>query len=523
MPVTVTYPGVYIEEVPSGVRTITGVATSITAFVGRALRGPTDVPRLVQSFAEFQRTYGGMWAESTMTYAVHQYFLNGGRDALICRVHNGAAAATLTLPANFDLVAASEGEWGEALRARVDHDTRPDEPGETPGMLFNLSIKDTATGTVERFLNVSAEAGHRRYVTDVLEEESNLVRIKGGTVIAARPAADGAPPAGADPLEDNASSTAFQADGSDGNPLSDGDVSNAAALEAGRKGLWMLEHADLFNLLVIPPLRPDLDVGQATWDAAAAYAKRRRALLIVDPPTAWDEAADVTPANVDAVIPQNDNMTNAALYFPRIRAADPLRENRLATFAPSGAVAGVYARTDAARRVWKAPAGLDAGLVGVAALTVNLTDGENGQLNPRAVNCLRAFPEFGRVVWGARTRRGTDALASEWKYIPVRRMALFIEESLYRGTQWTVFEPNDAPLWGQIRLNVGAFMQNLFRQGAFQGKSPAEAYFVKCDEETTTQNDINLGIVNVHVGFAPLKPAEFVVIRIQQMAGQVEA
>jgi phage tail sheath protein FI len=523
MPVTLTYPGVYIEEVPSGVRTITGVATSITAFIGRARRGPTDRPRLVQSFAEFDRVYGGLWTDSLMSYAVQQYFLNGGRDALICRVHNAAAAATLTLPAGFNLVAASEGDWGERLRARVDHDTRPLEAGEGANTLFNLAVKDTATGTVERFLNVSTDVNHRRYVTRVLELESNLIRIAPpGTVPAARPAAHGAPPAGADPLEDNASSTAFNADGSDGNPLANTDISNPA-LEAQRRGLWMLEHADLFNLLCIPPLRSDLDPDQTTWDAAAAYSRRRRAMVIVDPPAAWDEPADITPVALGALISQGDDLINAALYFPRIRAADPLRENRLSTFAPGGAVAGIYARTDAQRGVWKAPAGLDASLSGVAELTAVLTDGENGQLNPRGINCLRSFPGSGRVVWGARTLRGSDQLASEWKYVPVRRTALFIEESLYRGTQWVVFEPNDEPLWAQIRLNVGAFMQNLFRQGAFQGRSPREAYFVKCDRETTTQNDINLGIVNIHVGFAPLKPAEFVVIKIQQMAGQVEA
>ena len=155
-------------------------------------------------------------------------------------------------------------------------------------------------------------------------------------------------------------------------------------------------------------------------------------------------------------------------------------------------------------------------------LTVKLTDGENGQLNPLAVNCLRSFPVVGRLVWGARTLRGADQLASEWKYLPVRRTALFLEESLFRGSQWVVFEPNDEPLWAQIRLNLGAFMQNLFRQGAFQGRSPREAYFVKCDRETTTQNDIDLGIVNIVVGFAPLKPAEFVVIKLQQIAGQVQ-
>jgi hypothetical protein len=158
----------------------------------------------------------------------------------------------------------------------------------------------------------------------------------------------------------------------------------------------------------------------------------------------------------------------------------------------------------------------------VRELSVKLTDGEHGQLNPLGVNCLRTFPVIGHVVWGARTLEGADRLTSEWKYVPVRRIALFIEESLYRSTQFAVFEPNDEPLWAQIRLNVGAFMQTLFRQGAFQGRTPREAYFVKCDKETTTQNDINLGIVNILVGFAPLKPAEFVIIKIQQMAGQIQ-
>jgi phage tail sheath protein FI len=185
-------------------------------------------------------------------------------------------------------------------------------------------------------------------------------------------------------------------------------------------------------------------------------------------------------------------------------------------------MAGLYARTDANRGVWKAPAGTEASLTGVIGPSVPLTDKENGVLNPHAVNCIRAFQVYGTVAWGARTLQGDDERGSEWKYIPVRRTALFIEESLYRGLKWVVFEPNDEPLWAQIRLNVGAFMHNLFRQGAFQGKTPQEAYFVKCDKETTTQNDINLGIVNIIVGFAPLKPAEFVIIHIQQIAGQIE-
>jgi phage tail sheath protein FI len=191
-------------------------------------------------------------------------------------------------------------------------------------------------------------------------------------------------------------------------------------------------------------------------------------------------------------------------------------------FVPCGLIAGAMARTDRTRGIWKAPAGLDASLNGILGLQVNLTDDENGQLNPLAINCLRSFPVSGRVIWGARTMRGADQLSDEYKYIPVRRLVMYIEESLYRGTQWVVFEPNDEPLWSQIRLNVGAFMHSLFRQGAFQGKSPNEAYFVKCDKETTTQDDINKGIVNILVGFSPLKPAEFVVIKIQQMAGQIQ-
>ena len=250
------------------------------------------------------------------------------------------------------------------------------------------------------------------------------------------------------------------------------------------------------------------------------FCRERRAFLIAD----CDQGANFAGLQNG---PNNtltgDNGINAAFYFPWIRAPDPLRENRNEEYPPCGFVAGLYAKTDSNRGVWKAPAGTDASLVGASGLRTVLTDLENGTLNVHAVNCLRNFRTYGNVVWGARTLRGSNDVGSEWKYVPVRRTALFIEESLYRGTQWVVFEPNDEPLWAQIRLNVGAFMQDLFRQGAFQGKTPRDAYFVKCDGQTTTQSDINLGIVNIQVGFAPLKPAEFVVIRIQQIAGQIQA
>lgn len=518
MPAALTYPGVYIEEIPSGVRTITGVATSITAFVGAAQRGSLDTPTRVQSFAEFERAFGGLWRDSPLTYAVNQFFQNGGTDALIVRVVNSGAAATGAAD-TLNLIAASPGEWGEKLRVRVDHATRPQIGNEE---LFNLTVRDTGTSATERFLNVSVLPGHARFVGQVLEQESKLVRLV-APAPAARPSATPNASAGIDPMTVTPGSLAFNADGDDGATITDTQVSGPG-LELAKAGIWALEKADLFNLLCIPPFSFDGDIGAQTRTAAANYCRERRSLYIVDPLIAWDEPADIISgaSSLDSAVWGLERSENVAIYFPRLRSPDPLQEGRLAEFVPSGAVAGVYSRTDSQRGIWKAPAGIEATLSGVSELTVKLTDGENGQLNPLGVNCLRAFPEIGRVVWGARTLRGADSLASEWKYVPVRRTALFIEESLFRGTQWVVFEPNDEPLWAQIRLNIGAFMQNLFRQGAFQGRSPREAYFVKCDRETTTQNDIDLGIVNIIVGFAPLKPAEFVVIKLQQIAGQIE-
>ncbi|HMO59508.1 MAG TPA: phage tail sheath subtilisin-like domain-containing protein [Roseiflexaceae bacterium] len=526
MPVTPTYPGVYIEEVPSGVRTIIGVATSITAFVGRARRGPLNEPVRIQSMGEYERTFGSLWDASMMGYAVQHYFLNGGGDALIVRVAhtadaapgNNAAAATMALAGAdgpLNLIAANPGTWGNQLRARIDHDTRPLDPGEAATSLFNLTLRDMGTATSEAFRNLSTNPAHARFVTRVLAEESTLVRVS-GAVSATRPTNHADPPAGQDPFTTAGAHVVANTNGQDGIAINDNDLLGS---EASQTGIYALERADLFNLLCLPPLTRELDVSAAVVLAPAlTYCKRRRAVLLVDAPRNWTVSSATT--GVDAL---NLRDENAAIYFPRVRMPDPLRENRLEEFAPCGVVAGVIARTDAERGVWKAPAGQEATVRGVREISIRLTDGENGRLNPLGINCLRVFPAAGQVVWGARTLAGADRLASEWKYLPVRRLALFIEETLYRSLQWVVFEPNDEPLWSQIRLNVGAFMQNLFRQGAFQGRSPREAYLVKCDGETTTQTDINMGVVNIVVGFAPLKPAEFVIIKIQQLAGQIEA
>ena len=530
MPVQTTYPGVYIEEIPSGVRTITGVATSITAFIGRALKGLTDEPIVINSFSDYERQFGGLWVDSTMSYSVQDFYLNRGSQAIIVRIQNGALTAEIPLPAAsppgsfVTLLANSPGKWANILRASVDYNTQ--DPTALPGspiiitqVSFNLIIyeNNAETGTdekVEEYLNVSMDPTSSRYLPRVLEQNSTRVNVKkggSGNWPTSIPSVTGSTKVGPSPQ------------GSDGNELTPAEYNGSQTLKTG---IFALKKADLFNLLCIPPPTRVSNTSSSVYSNAVKLCVDSRAMLIVDPPADWgssiDQAVSKPISQLSSLGVSGTDARNAALYYPLVKKMDPLRENQIDTFVPCGIIAGVMAKTDTTRGVWKSPAGIDAAMSGVQSLQVNLTDAENGQLNPLGINCLRSFPISGRVVWGARTLRGADQLADDYKYVAVRRTALFIEETLYRGTQWVVFEPNDEPLWSQIRLNIGAFMHNLFRQGAFQGKSPKEAYQVKCDSETTTQNDINLGIVNIIVGFAPLKPAEFVIIKIQQLAGQIE-
>jgi phage tail sheath protein FI len=535
MPVALSYPGVYLQELPSGVRTITGVATSIAAFVGGTARGPVNTPVTITSYADFERIFGGLWVNSRLGYAVRDFYQNGGTTAIIVRVvhstdadpSKNAAKAAIPLPGGPPtLLAANEGSWGNALHAVVDNQVSADmatQFGLAKGDLFNLSVRDFNTGVTEVYRNLTVKDSPRR-IDRVLPVESTLVQSTGA--LTAVPTPNNPPAQGKTIWTDpNANTAATANSGIDGGALVENDFAGQN-FDANKQGLYALRNASLFNILCIPPYNANGDVETDLIGKAAAFCEERRAMLLVDPPSAWTSvAAALTAATGSGGLQQalGTNSKNAAVFFPRIMEADPLHNNNQDVFVPSGAVAGIFARTDAQRGVWKAPAGIDATLSGVSQLAVTMTDLENGELNPVGINCLRSFPAAGRVVWGARTLQGDDSLASQWKYIPIRRLALFIEESLFRGTQWVVFEPNDAPLWAQIRLNVGAFMQTLFRQGAFQGSSPQQAYFVKCDSETTTPTDQNNGIVNIVVGFAPLKPAEFVVIMIQQMAGQTAA
>lgn len=643
MPITPTYPGVYIEEIPSGVRTIAGVATSVAAFVDYFPRGPMNQAIEIFSYSDFERTFGGLDLNSEASYAIQQFFLNGGTDAFVVRVAstdgaNAPAKAQLVLqdgiPGSLALTAAaaSEGTWGNNLRLGVswpdtsNFDLTVTEADPVTGaavrqetfrglstttaaavvnqssQLVTLSIpvsdRPLPTGTVSSdidvstfslpanslinvtlaaltFPNVSLGAGGFKSLEEAAGRLQSAIRGANPTSLAwsqatarvvpgsdlahqrlqvmAGPAVPGAIVTFGNGSSGTAADTLMLTTGitgvtanvalysptaavpssaqGTGIPGADGVQPDEPALIGSQAvdpptGMYALDKISLFNILCLPrvarldgdnafkPVEVDTAISKAT-----AYCDSRRAFLILDTPTDVNNLPQVkTWLTTNASLRDK----NVAFYFPRVEIADPLNAFRPRSFGASGTIAGLYARTDAGRGVWKAPAGTEAVLRGVQALDYTMTDAENGALNPLAINCLRNFPVYGNICWGARTLDGSDQQASDWKYIPVRRLALFLEESLYRGTQWVVFEPNDEPLWSQIRLNVGAFMHDLFRQGAFQGSSPREAYLVKCDKETTTQNDIDLGIVNIVVGFAPLKPAEFVILKIQQLSAQIQ-
>jgi uncharacterized protein len=536
MPATLTYPGIYVEEVASGVRTISGVSTADTAFVDVFASGPMNDAQRITSFADFERVFGGLDDLSEASYAIQQYYLNGGQIAWVVRVPGGdPQTATLDLGAAFGsapaegltLSAANPGSWGNDLDGAAVAVRMPDDSIATDR--FNLVVRKVRQGpggkvevlATEVFRNLNMTVGDRNYARTVVNDQSQLVRVTsvglGALPTAATPNDTGDGPADVSAFQPFTGGTPGTAP--TGNDL----VGDPDA----KTGIYALDRIApfVFNLLCIPAaanLTTDRDPTpmSGVLTAAEAYCDAKRAFFIMDIPVLVETAAQMGQylKDLEGLTLRSDH---AAVYFPRLKMQDTLQDGRLRNVGGSGTMAGVFARTDTNRGVWKAPAGTDAVLRN-AQLAVRLDDLENGGLNPLGVNVLRNFPVFGNISWGARTLNGADQQASEWKYIPVRRTALYIEESLYQGLKWVVFEPNDEPLWAQIRMNAGAFMNNLFRQGAFQGNTPAKAYFVKCDSETTTQNDIDRGVVNILVGFAPLKPAEFVVIRIQQMAGQIE-
>lgn len=682
MSTTYTYPGVYIEELPSGQNTITGVATSIAAFIGWTNQGPVGEAVMVESWLEYESLFGGLISGVYLGYAVYQFFQNGGSQAYIVRLYNTSTAKeTAATINNLPVEASNPGSWGNNIAVAISNIN-------AAANTFNLQVfvlgGNGNLSLVESYTNLSISSSSSQYAVTVINNQSNYIQIPSGSSLSL-PSPTGAYyaitgavtggsafAAGATVTQANTGATAtlllplavgssgpmlitgltggapdatdnWTAGGATFKPTSVPTVSMAlipgtvtsgtfaagatvtqtqpggsntstayliGASPAGATGIattafvlvagfegaapnsfstWVgAASTDVFTPSASPvptsaiplvlgtsltlgvtdtPLQPAGDTvfvqqllgptspsqpmtgyqllanvlpmfdllcvpGHAnagTIGQLQEFCATYRAFLIVDSPL-LNQILSATDLNkiASAGGPIDENWipltsgqytSNAAYYFPWVSALDPL-SGQFALFPPSGFVAGNYAFTDSTRGVWKSPAGIDADLNTSTGLQYVMTDQQNGQLNPIAVNCLRQFPTFGNVVWGARTMAGADALGSQWKYLAIRRLALYIESSLYQGTQWAVFEPNAEPLWGQVRLSIGTFMQGLFLQGAFAGTSPQTAYFVKCDADNNPDSSVALGILNITVGFAPLYPAEFVVIQIQQMINQ---
>ncbi len=517
-----SYPGMVLPSI--GAPSISGAPTSAAAFVGWAPKGSTTAATLVSSPLDFANQYGGLTHNATapnyLGYAVSQFFENGGAQAYVVRLTWDGTLATPGSPApavaatasvlaggTLKLFARSPGQWANGVQIRV---VLP--PGLATG--FTVEVLDATSSVVESFAGLSIEAASPRYVVTTINAGSQYVTF-------VDPAHSGAPLAAPAPPTATASGVLL-AGGADGEilmPGGNGDFERAlGANPQATHGIHLLDHVKGWGLLCVPG-----ESDAATIANLQAYCVSRRAFCLVDcPPTATAAGLSATgPVGTGpAVSLTGANASNSAYYFPWVLAPDPLANGAPTLFPPSGFVAGIYASTDAAQGVWKAPAGTGASLQGALGLPTNPTDAQTAALEALAVNCLRSFPALNSVVWGARTLQGADAAGSQWKYVPVRRLALYLESSLQDGTSWVVFEPNTPALWTQIRLAVGVFLEALFRQGAFQGTTPQQAYFVKCDADNNPQTSVAQGIVNITVGYAPLYPAEFVVIQIQQLGTQ---
>jgi hypothetical protein len=657
-----SYPGVYVEEVSSGVRPISAASTSTPAFVGQSQMGPDDAPRRITSWIEFQKYYGTFINDSYLAESVFQFFNNGGQQCYIVRVTRPDAEIAAVTVENraatpvdgLSFLAKNKGAWGNFLYLQIEDGTI--DPGNT----FRISVRRQGEVDVvpENFLdiptlevhdNLGMDANASNYVVDVLRRDSNLIdaQVLGSNDSLQRglhrgglnPNLEGDPADPADnglgdnrsfqinvdydgfrlvelpaaiansavladvaaaiqtavqaltPLKTSTLPIAFTAftctvavDGSDqrlllqsgtnsGGPATASELSsvriqnastnNAAvilrlgegngghsedalavrrpantdviqigdaaiaapvtAVTLGSDGtaelnelsysgqFTLLDNITDVSLLAVPGIGTSIMV-----DEGMNYCEKRslRDMFYIGEMDRFDDEAAEAESFRDSLTKPN---SYGAVYFPWIRSLDLSgKSDEPVLYPPSGYMAGLYARIDATRGVWKAPAGTEATLGGAVGLAVDLTDVQQGNLNRKNVNCLRRFAAAGLVAWGARTITSDP----EYQYVPVRRMAIMLRVSIYNGIQWAVFEPNDEELWSQLRLNISSFLMTLYRQGAFQGSTPGDAFFVKCDGETTTQDDINLGVVNVLVGFAPLKPAEFVVVKISQKAGQ---
>jgi phage tail sheath protein FI len=503
-------PGVYVEEVSSGSKPIEGVGTAVAAFVGFAEKGPFNEPTLVTNWTQFTSNFGAFMPGSYLAHSVYAYFLNGGGAAYVVRIGgkgngDGAAAKTARaelMPAASDggpvkgyaIQALESGPGGDQITVEV---ADASDPGDDT---FKLVVKQGGK-EAEVFDNVTTRKGPNNVVTKV-KAESKLITIE-ETKGAGAPAV---PPKGSVALTGGESPSAAEI-----HATPDDYVGNSA----DRTGFAGLEAVEEVTMLAVPDLAAALQHGmidreqfkgvQLAMIAHCELMADRVAILDTPPGLNAQAVKDwrVNEAGYDSKY--------ATVYWPWVKIMDPL--TGAPTFMPpSGTIAGIWARNDDTRGVHKAPANEVAR--GVIALENNITKGEHDQLNPVAVNCIRTFPGQGIRVWGARTLSSDP----EWRYLNVRRLFNFVEESILQGTNWVVFEPNDYKLWDAVKRNVEAFLRRVWRDGALFGQTPQEAFFVKCDAENNPAENRDAGILTVEIGIAPVKPAEFVVFRISQFA-----
>ncbi|NVB37043.1 phage tail sheath family protein [Pseudenhygromyxa sp. WMMC2535] len=523
------HPGVFVQEVPGGVRAIEGVPTSTTIFVGETERGPLT-PTKIKGVSDYERLFGGYLrpgsARVTTRYAIDAFFRNGGTSAYVLRAIDGDAVTarggyTDTVPNAeiFPVEASSPGTWGNGLKVIFGDSS----DGDTSRFRLIVFAEDLATGEtnfVEDWDRLSLDTSDENYVGDVLLR-STYIRWVDGAGFSLTAFNDGAAGFSGSPANWDVSAVpamtggtlgaaSYSADAELGALLPALDGIEDAALIVGSADIWAADSA------------PDEAAAAGYYESLRTYvdARPKRDLFyIADLPNYAGSATTAVAATSVTTLVDGGGETfsrsdMAGVYWPHLEVNDPVGATSSSTIIlpPSATVAGLYARTDSRRGVWKAPAGTEVTVGGISGLSWDVLDKHQDDLNPRGVNAIRVIPGAGTVVWGSRTLKPS----SEWRYIPVRRTAMFLRKSIFNGIQWAVFEPNGDDLWASLRATIGAFMETQFRNGAFAGTTSREAYFVKVDSETTTEIDQAAGIVNILVGFAPLRPAEFVVVKLSQ-------
>jgi hypothetical protein len=537
-------PAVYIEEI-AGAKPIEGVGTSTGAFVGIAEKGPVNSPQLVANFSQFADTFGGFLPGAHLSYAVQHFFFEGGTRCYVVRGFKPSAAPSSTNPkpdlarvdlrltadTTSDLVmsifATSEGVWGNNIRVKAEPPGFDPADPNNQGKKFKLKVFYKAPSAademlVETFDQLSMNefiAGtalpNPNHVERRINNISKYITVDDVTDVTSK----------IDPPFTGAAASSPLTGGSDGLPLGSSATQNlvpndligaASTATTPASGLYTFDTVDDINIAAIPDLvNPAFQESDARNAAIAGFTyceNRKDCFFVADTPSGKTPQSALAYKRGTSPSGNAFNSKYGALYYPWIYVTDPLT-GKPKLFPPSGAVIGSYSASDVRRGVHKAPAGIEDGYLNVAVdIERVVTAGEQDTLNPEGVNVIRKFPGMGVLIWGART----VSADSEWKYVNVRRLFLFLEESIQKGTQWVVFEPNDSVLWKKITRDVSAFLRIQWLEGKLVGDKPEKAFFVKCDAETNPPDSVDLGRVITVIGIAPSKPAEFVIFRIQQ-------